>query len=123
MARGEPIEVVGDEPRNAIDEEFERELRAMGFEPGPEPVPEAHQEWPFVLLEENVRPFDLFVGLLTQWNRCVTPLGALRWLGLDYAAVEASMRLERIPRADRAALFADLRRMEAAALPVLNADR
>lgn len=57
----------------------------------------------------------LFVDLSTQWR---SGMGGA--IGLDYAAVEATMRLQDIARSRRADLFQRVRIMEAAALPVLN---
>lgn len=95
-------------------------MRAMGFEPGPVVRPQDPASWPFLLLPENVEPLDFFIGMTTQWRRLMSPVGRTVFTGLDYAAVEAAMRLHGLDAAAQAALFSDLRRMEAAALPVLN---
>jgi Phage related hypothetical protein (DUF1799) len=71
--------------------------------------------------EENWLAVSVFVGLRTQWRLHVGMGGAI-YQGLDYMAVEAALRLQRVPRRDWPALFDDLQVMEAAALPLLNDD-
>lgn len=72
--------------------------------------------WPSVLA---------FLECDTQW-RAVAGAAGLIWLGLDYAAVFATLNAR--PRADRRQhptqkLFADIRLMEDAALAVRNEAR
>lgn len=107
----------------AIDEDFRREALAMGLNPDSLQPPPDPTQWPFILLPENVESLDFFIGLSSQWSRQFTPGGRLVCLGLDYAGVEAALRLHGVPKAKRAALFSDVRVMERAALPVLNRDR
>lgn len=114
---------MGEEAPCLVDEEFEREMRAMGFEPGPADQAHEPSSWPFLLLPENVQALDFFIGMTTQWRRLMSPSGRTVFTGLDYAGVEAAMRLHGLDADAQVALFADLRRMEVAALPVLNADR
>lgn len=73
----------------------------------------------FLVWDENWRAVTLFVGLATQW-RLHLGMAGVYYQGLDYAAVEAALRLERIAPRDWPALFADLRVMERAALPLMN---
>lgn len=61
----------------------------------------------------------MFCDLATQWR--VAAGFDLVYLGLDYAAVEAAMRMRGIKRRDRARLFDKLRVMELAARQELNA--
>ncbi len=68
--------------------------------------------WP-----ENAETLGLFLRAGTQW-RVVAGMGGGQYLGLDYAGVEAMLRLARVP--DRRAVFEDLQLMERAALQVLN---
>ena len=70
----------------------------------------------FNLLPDNLPPFEAFLRLLSQWRHVAPAMGGMIRTGLDYAAVEAYMRMERVPLKDRAALFADLQTMERAAL-------
>jgi len=74
---------------------------------------DACEVWP-----ENLPALELFLGLATQW-RAVAGMRGLIYLGLDYAATEALMRARRLR--DRERLFDDLRAMERAALPGMNA--
>lgn len=104
----------------AIDEDFRREALAMGLDPDSLRLPPDPTQWPFILLPENVESLDFFLGISSQWTRQFTPSGRLVFLGLDYAGVEAAMRLHGVSKARRAALFADVRLMERAALPVLS---
>jgi hypothetical protein len=53
--------------------------------------------------------------MATQWR---TSFGG--YIGLDYAALPAVLDLVGIPRRERAAVFADLRIMEDAALEVIR---
>ena len=73
----------------------------------------------FLVWEENWRAVSLFLALETQW-RMHLGMAGVYYQGLDYEAVEATLRLERIPRREWPAVFDDLRTMERAALPLLN---
>ena len=66
-----------------------------------------------MVFPENWQTVELFLRLQTQWqfvNGC--------FLGLQYTAVDALMRILRIK--NRAEVFQDLQVMELAALRVLN---
>lgn len=69
-------------------------------------APEFHL-WP-----EHVPALDLWGVIGTQW--VYSGMGSAT--GLNYASVEAAMRLHGVPRADRAQRFEELRIMERAAL-------
>jgi Phage related hypothetical protein (DUF1799) len=71
----------------------------------------------FLVWPENWPAVVFFLKLQTQW---VWTMGACT--GLDYARVEAAMRMYRIARAQQAAMMDDLRVMELAALPLINAN-
>jgi len=71
--------------------------------------PEHYEVWP-----ENWEAVILFCGLATQWK--VGAFGG--FIGLDYAAVEADLRLQRVR--DRARVYQKIKAMEYAALPILN---
>lgn len=111
------------EPRDPEDDdELERDLAAFGLDPeraaasgmgGDSAEPgDTFEVWP-----ENADAVDLFVALQTQW-RVAAGMSALVITGLDYAAVEAAMRMRGVK--DRRAMFAAIRTMESAALPALN---
>lgn len=70
----------------------------------------------FLVWPENWSALELFLRCDTQW---VWTMGACT--GLDYLRVEAVMRMDAIPRAARRSLLDDLRVMERAALPLINA--
>ncbi|WP_157669904.1 DUF1799 domain-containing protein [Chitinibacter sp. GC72] len=72
------------------------------------------QEDEYELWPEHLAVFYLFLDCQTQWR--VLPSGHFQ--GFDYLAVESVMRMQRIKPADRAALLADLRVMEQAALDI-----
>ena len=93
----------------ASEEEIDAALAAR--EPEEE---EAFELWP-----ENMEAYAIFTGLETQW-RVVAGFGASAWLGLDYSAAEALMRMRRVKPAARAEMLGDLRAMELAVLPILN---
>lgn len=80
------------------------------------------EEAVFCVWPEHVEAVELFCALATQW-RVAAGFGGVMFLGLDYQAVEAAMRLRGVKPRDRARLFAQLRVMEAAALPELNRRR
>jgi len=69
-------------------------------------APEFHC-WP-----EHVPALELWGVIGTQWM--YSGMGGAT--GLNYAGVEAAMRLHGVPRADRAQRFEELRIMERAAL-------
>lgn len=72
------------------------------------------QQEDFEVWEENVPALEVFVRLATQWK-----IGAMGgFLGLDYSAVEATLRMLRIE--NTAEVFDSIQAMELAALPVLN---
>ena len=75
---------------------------------------ERFEVWP-----ENWPVVALFLDCIGQW-RVAGGFAGMRYIGLDYSAVEAVMRLREVARADRGELFAGLRVMEAAALKALN---
>lgn len=67
--------------------------------------------WP-----ENWEAFELFIALGTQWR--VAGLG--QYIGISYPSMESVLNIFGIDSARRAALFADLRIMERAALDYFN---
>jgi hypothetical protein len=76
---------------------------------------ELYEVWP-----DNVRPLRLFLALRRHWRVLAGGMGGMAWIGLDYVAVESVLRLMGTPRRLWRRLFADLRAMEDAALPILN---
>lgn len=74
--------------------------------------PERPQLEVFELWSDHEEAFRLFCRVQTQWRAT----GLQRSLGLDYAGVEAVMRMTRVPPGRRLALFDQLRVMEAAAV-------
>ncbi|WP_439685106.1 DUF1799 domain-containing protein [Cupriavidus oxalaticus] len=71
---------------------------------------------------DNWEPLQLFLTLQTQWRHIAGMADCMR-TGLDYAAIEPVFRLRGVKRKRQAALFADLRVMEAAVLEELAAQR
>jgi len=74
----------------------------------------------FEIYEENVEVVDVFTALGTQWRVAAGFAGAIA-IGLDYAAIPPTLALMGIPPERHSEVFAGLRLMEAAALPVRNA--
>ena len=68
---------------------------------------------------DNELPLAAFVRLQTQW-RVAAGMAGVIFLGLEYASFATVMDELRVPRVKRAALIADLRTMERAALPIMN---
>lgn len=67
------------------------------------------------IMPANWESFLAFVACQTQW-RLAAGLGGLIWQGLDYLACQPVLSdIKASPN-----VFADLRHMEAAALPILN---
>lgn len=99
-----------------IDEDVARQFAAMGITIKSKPAEKAERD--FEVMEENWPSLLLFLDLQTQWRRHIGIRGHITWQGLDYTAVEALMRIERVK--DKKTAMRDLRAMEAAALPVLN---
>lgn len=77
----------------------------------------AGDEDTFEIWQENNAALEIFLSLRTQW-RMVAGMGGAYVQGLDYAGVEALLRLKRVP--NRTELFEDLQLMEEAALEVMN---
>ena len=75
------------------------------------------QEEAFEVWAINWQAVTGFLTIETQWRVTGTPVG-LCWLGIDYTAAAAALRGRSQRRFQR--LLADLRIMEAAALPILN---
>ncbi|WP_194720824.1 DUF1799 domain-containing protein [Noviherbaspirillum malthae] len=69
----------------------------------------------FEVWEENWESFLFFDSVRTQWVYVSGLAGGVR-VGLDYGRVEATMRMEGIPRKKHKALLDDLRIMEFAVL-------
>lgn len=61
--------------------------------------------------QDNWRSVTLFSRLATQWR-----VGMNGAIGLDYAAVESTLRLMAVPRCRWRTLFADMQIMEASVL-------
>lgn len=72
----------------------------------------------FALWPENVPAVQLWLDASTQWR-----VGMACATGLDYAGVEALMRMQGIRGDKRRELFADLRTMEGATLRAWGEDR
>lgn len=66
--------------------------------------------WP-----ENVRAYELFCAMDTQWR-----IGMAGPTGLDYAALPMALRMIGAARADWQQLMADVRVMESAALQTMR---
>lgn len=73
---------------------------------------------PFEVFPDNWVTAQAFMALTTQWRVIVGERVAYQ--GIDYAAIGAVLAMSEIPDAQRAEVFAGLRVMERAALPILN---
>ncbi|OWV43183.1 hypothetical protein CDZ95_10340 [Mameliella alba] len=71
--------------------------------------------WP-----EHVAALEAFAVVSTQWRIEPRFGAATRWLGLDYAAAEAGLRLAGIEVTP--GLWADIRQIEQGAKAALNGD-
>ena len=66
--------------------------------------------WP-----DNVAAVDVFIAMSTQWR-----VGMSGATGLDYGVLPVVMRHAGIKRSAQAAVFADLRILESAALEIMR---
>lgn len=113
MARGElRIPNPDDEDRDAPEEQITKALAAVGLYA--ETPLQLEQE--FALWPDCLEAFNLYCDLQTQWM--VSPWG--RRIGLNYAAVGATMAMRRIPPKRRSELLSELQTMEYAALKAVN---
>jgi len=71
---------------------------------------DAVEIWP-----ENLRAYELFCAMDTQWR-----IGMAGPTGLDYAALPMALRMIGAARADWQQLMADIRVMESAALQAMR---
>lgn len=76
----------------------------------------------FEVWRDNLPSLELFLSVSTQWKWLAGAGAAIR-TGLDYAALEAAMRMLGVKGKDRALMFGDIRAMEGAALEVFNTER
>ena len=76
----------------------------------------------FEVHPDNADAVEVFCQLGTQWRMLAT-LGGAVTQGLDYSAVDATLRLLRFKPARRTELFHDLRLMESAALKAMSEQR
>ncbi len=105
------------------DDELDSDLEGFGLvlEDDGDDV-EEEEEPVFYVWPENVQAVELFCVLANQW-RVVAGFTQMRFLGLDYVAMEAVMRMRGVKRSDQARLLAELRVMEDAAARELNRKR
>jgi hypothetical protein len=73
----------------------------------------------FEIYPENQTALELFLAVQTNW-RLVAGMDGVTFQGIDYTALTAVFTLMAIPKKQRPALFAELRTMEGAAIPILN---
>lgn len=109
VARAWALGQIESEAEQQQDEsEVDSAAAAIGLAPAwPATTTEPLYLWP-----ENVRSWQLFIAVNTQWN--VGPTGAV---GLNYLGVEVVMRRGwRIKRRDEQRLFNDIQIMERATL-------
>lgn len=70
---------------------------------------------PVEIWPDQVPVVNLFSSVLTQWR-----MGPSGPVGLDYAGVEAVMRMRMVPAKERGQMLDDLRIMERAALAAIR---
>lgn len=73
----------------------------------------------FEIMAPNRDAIRAWLAVETQW-RVVAGMAGIRWLGLDYGAVDVVLR--RLPASDPDAVFGDLIVMESEALSVFWQD-
>lgn len=102
----------------AVDDDLAADFAALGV---PVEVSDAGGPREFEVAAENVEALLMFQQLRTQWRYQVAG-SRLLWIGLDYSAVTATISAT-AKKKRRRELFAAMREMEEAALPVLNGGR
>ncbi|QDL55301.1 DUF1799 domain-containing protein [Rhodoferax aquaticus] len=98
------------------DDELNQVLAGFGIKAVGPAVAAQHEV--FYLWPELEDTFYFFLECHTQWR-----VGLRGYSGLDYAGVEAFMRLRPVAHRKRQQLFADLRSMEQAALSAWHDQR
>lgn len=81
-------------------------------------APAASHQTGLEIMPRNWPSLLAFLACQTQW-RALATMGGLVWQGLDYAAARGALEEAGLP----IARMADLRAIEAAALPILNEAR
>lgn len=81
-------------------------------------APAAKRQTDLEIMPRNWSSLLAFLACQTHW-RVVATMGGLIWLGLDYTAARGALDEAGLP----IARMADLRAIEAAALPILNEAR
>lgn len=76
-----------------------------------EATPTAIELWP-----DNALAYNVFVSSVTQWRMVGAGMGGAYPTGLDYASLESTLRMLRVPRSEWPQVFEDVRVMEDAAL-------
>ena len=104
------------------------EFGANEEEPADEQPERSFEVWP-----ENWPAVELYLACCTQWRCVAAPEGTAGMVsaiwsrivctGLDYTAVEATLRMRRIPRRKHSELLYDLQAMEHAALDEMRVVR
>lgn len=74
----------------------------------------------FTVLPENEQAIRVFCALQTNWN-LIIGMASCSYRGIDYQALHSVLQMMCIPRKTWPELFSDIRIMEQAALPLLNA--
>ncbi|ABE50953.1 DUF1799 domain-containing protein [Methylobacillus flagellatus] len=76
----------------------------------------------FEVWPEHWETVEVFMATVSQW-RVVAGLGSLTYLGLDYQALPAVLKLMGIKKKNHQRIFWGLQEMERAARPLLNATK
>lgn len=92
-----------------MDEKTQADFKKLGFTVAAQPAEMME------IMPNNWESFTAFIACQTQW-RMLAGMGGVIWTGLDYG----SSKLVLDDRNAKPGVFADVRRMESAALPILN---
>jgi hypothetical protein len=118
-ARGDLRIPAEDEPEPEPEQQLDRAFAAFGLRPE-EPVVVEEE---FFLWPENVRAFNLWLAVQTQWQwRPSGPFG-LRRSGLNYPGVQVCINNMGLPKKERPWYFGAVQAMENAALNEWNKER
>lgn len=75
----------------------------------------------FEIWEEHLPALEAFLAVDGQWRSIPRGMGGVRWIGLDYSAVEAGLKFAGIAMTPET--WADFQLIEAGARDELNGDQ
>lgn len=107
-----------------LDDKTARQMRKLGVPPEQLGAPRKPELTETIRVAAHlVDAVDLFSGLRSQWRAVSGARGRPVFTGLDYAAIEPTLRMLEIRPRKRRRLFEQLRTMEREALRAMSEQR